>query len=244
MPKNILNSTEFSKTRDLLNSKGSIDLIIDFGEHGFKGVLIETICLFVDTIKSTTTTRIISIPLNIEMEQKKKYIFSDELPYWVIFRDDGFDSVYEKMELGIFTVFRDRQITNRILKKSGDFRVLKSRNINDTGTEITDIKDYDAYVNEDDVKNFTVYKYLECDNIYMTPNMTYNSRIMKKPKNVLVNGSIALLKLNRENIEFTEEDALYISSSEFRKFLRVARNYQTRTLNVDNNSVHFFGKQR
>jgi len=39
----------------------------------------------------------------------------------------------------------------------------------------------------------------------------------------------------------TEKDLEYYSSKEFEKFYRVARNYGTRSLNIDNNSVFFFG---
>lgn len=34
---------------------------------------------------------------------------------------------------------------------------------------------------------------------------------------------------------------LYFSSDEFRQFYRIARNYQTRSLNIDKNSVYWFG---
>ena len=42
MPKNILNTPEYEKTREIL-SKKKVESIIDFGEKGFKDVLIETI---------------------------------------------------------------------------------------------------------------------------------------------------------------------------------------------------------
>jgi DNA (cytosine-5)-methyltransferase 1 len=39
----------------------------------------------------------------------------------------------------------------------------------------------------------------------------------------------------------TKKDLEYYGSKEFEKFYRVARNYGTRLLNIDNNSVFFFG---
>ena len=41
LPKTILNTPEFKDTRDLL-IRNRIDSIIDFGENGFKGVLVKT----------------------------------------------------------------------------------------------------------------------------------------------------------------------------------------------------------
>ena len=77
----------------------------------------------------------------------------------------------------------------------------------------------------------------------LTPNMTYNSRVMRKPKGYLVNGSVAILTLKKGK-KFSEEDALFISSPEYRAFLQIARNFQTRSLNIDNCSVYFFGKRK
>ena len=37
---------------------------------------------------------------------------------------------------------------------------------------------------------------------------------------------------------------LYFSSDEFRQFYKIARNYQTRSLNIDNNSVYWFGIEK
>ena len=42
MPKAILNTPEFNDTREILSHK-KIDCIQDYGENGFKGVLVETI---------------------------------------------------------------------------------------------------------------------------------------------------------------------------------------------------------
>ena len=46
-PKFLLNTPEFKVSRDYLSDR-SIECIIDFGEKGFPGVLIETIALFIN----------------------------------------------------------------------------------------------------------------------------------------------------------------------------------------------------
>ena len=59
-------------------------------------------------------------------------------------------------------------------------------------------------------------------------------------KNVVVNGSVAVL-IPKEDIHLTEKQMEYFSSDEYRKFYQIARNYQTRSLNVDATSVFFYG---
>lgn len=238
-PKFLLNTPEFKKTRDFLSLK-KIDCIIDFGEKGFKGVLVETIAILVNNNSIVDKTKVISVTKHLEILQKQKYIFDEKLPYWVIYRNSFFDEIYNKLKLDVFSVFRDRQITNSKLNSKSGIRVLKSRNINDNGTEILDIAKYDSFIDVDISSALTVFKYLNAENIFLTPNMTYKPRVMRKPKNCLVNGSIAILiPKNAERI--TDEQLAYFSSDEYRKFYQIARNYQTRSLNVDSCSVYFYG---
>ncbi|SNU79814.1 putative modification methylase (cytosine-specific methyltransferase) [Neisseria zoodegmatis] len=240
MPKNILNTPEYSETRERI--KNRLEVIIDFGEKGFKGVLIETVSLLISNNESNKV-RIISFPKLIDIVQDKKYIFDMNLPYWVIYRNEKFDLVYSQMKFDVFDVFRDRQLTNANTKlykaDMFDIRVLKSRNITDDGN-IIDLDGYDAFINEKKLCAYKVSNYLNSENVYLTPNMTYNPRVMKKPKGCIVNGSVAVLipkfqfTLNKTQMDF-------FSTSEYREFYRVARNYQTRSLNIDTSSCYWFG---
>ena len=241
-PKFLLNTPEFEKSRDFLKEK-SIPCIVDFGENGFKGVLIETLAIYIDNSKRPGNTLIVDVTNNTSVVQKQKYIMDSKYPYWLIYRDKEFDKVADTMTFDCFDVFRDRQITNSFLKSSGDIRVIKSRNINDAGTEIVDISGYDGYVNECDVKGLSVYKYLDSETVYLTPNMTYKPRVIQKPKHTLVNGSVAILIPKTPALP-TKEQLSYFSTEEYREFYRTARNRQTRSLNVDNSSVFFFGIKR
>lgn len=238
-PKFLLNTPEFSASRKYL-SKKRIECIVDFGEKGFPGVLIETIALFIKNQGKAGKTIIKSITKNVEITQKQSYIFDDTFPYWLIYRNELFDRVCQKLKFDQFMVFRDRQITNAYLSSNGDIRVLKSRNINDDGTEINDIKGYDSYIESDIAKRLSVYAYLDRDDVYLTPNMTYKPRVIQKPKGCLVNGSLAIL-IPKNNVKLTHEQCLYFSSNEYREFYQIARNYQTRSLNVDACSVYFYG---
>lgn len=241
-PKVLLNTPEFAETRNYL-SKKSVECIIDFGEKGFPGVLVETLAIFINNQKNPLKTNIISVTHRMQIMQLQHYIFDRKLPYWVIYRNSVFDKVCKQLDFNVFSVFRDRQITNKILNNSGDIRVLKSRNISDDGKNIINIDGYDSYISVAIAKTLSVFEYLKKENVYLTPNMTYKPRMIKKPKNTLVNGSLAIL-VPKNCIVPTEEQLEYFSTKEYRDFYQIARNYQTRSLNVDAYSVFFYGLLR
>ena len=244
-PKSFLSTPEFRKTREILE-KIKVTSILDFGEKGFSGVLVETIGLNISLSEKPSRTLVKSLTHNFQVDQEQKYITDNKFPYWIIYRDISFDNICSKMDLNVFHVFRDRQITNTNTfkshtKKTNSIRVIKSRNISDDGANIIDIKDYDTYVDRNKAKTVSVYKYLDAENIYISPNMTYKPRVARKPKGTLVNGSSAIL-IPKNNFILTHNQISYYSSSEYREFYKTARNYQTRSLNIDTNSVFFFGK--
>ena len=238
VPKSIINSPEFDITRTVLEENNLLK-ICDYGEKGFKGVKIETISFLLNknSKKKSDTIKIESY-INQTMEVKdKEYLFSKDFPYWLIYRDKFFDEISLKMNFDIFKSFRDRQLTKKITKDEGKYRVLKSRNVGNN--EILDIDGYDQYI--DKPNNFAVGKFLNEDNVVMVPNLTYYPRASFLPDNTIADGSIALLTLKNGSRLPTEKDIEFYGSKEFEKFYRVARNYGTRSLNIDNNSVFFFG---
>ncbi|UUD34848.1 DNA cytosine methyltransferase [Mycoplasmopsis caviae] len=243
MPKNLLNTPEYIETRNYLLNSFGIENIIDFGEFGFSDVSVETINIIINTNKKCKETKIVSLIKNIQISQKSDYIFDNNLPYWVIYRDKFFDSIFSKMKFGVFNVFRDRQVTNSLISSEKNDKwipVLKSRNINNDG-EIINVKNYDSFIKLEDCKKLNVSRFLDDTSVYLTPNMTYNPRLIRKEKGYIVNGSIAILIPKSKNIELSKEQMMYISSDEFSKFYRIARNYQTRSLNIDNLSCFWFG---
>ena len=142
-----------------------------------------------------------------------------------------------KMKLDIFQSFRDRQITKSLTKNKGKVRVLKSRNIGNN--KIKELENYDCYV--DNYKKLAVAKFLNQEKVVMVPNLTYYPRATFLPKNTIVDGSVALLTRKNGSRLPTEKDLAYYNSPEFESYYRVARNFGTRSLNIDNNSVYFFG---
>ena len=238
VPKSLINSPEFNITRDILNEKNLLK-ICDYGEKGFKGVKIETISFLLETSSKKQTENILIESYITETfeEKPKEYLFSNRFPYWLIYRNEEFDQISEKMKFDIFNSFRDRQITKQITKENGKFRVLKSRNVGNN--EVKELENYDCYI--DDTENLAVAKFLNRDDVVMIPNLTYYPRASFLPKNTITDGSVALLTLKNGSRLPTEKDLEYYGSKEFEKFYRVARNYGTRSLNIDNNSVFFFG---
>ncbi len=238
VPKSVLNSPEFNKTRELF-SKYDIEKLCDYGEKGFKGVKIETVSFLLNTNPKTISDNIL-IESYIDNSYKcksKKYIFAKEFPYWIIYRNEKFDSLVSKMNLDIFQSFRDRQITKSLTKEDGRIRVLKARNIGNN--EIKDLENYDKYV--DEYSELAVAKYLNESNVVMIPNLTYYPRASFLPENTIVDGSVALLTLKNGSRLPTKKDLEFYSTKEFENYYRIARNHGTRSLNIDNNSVFFFG---
>jgi len=169
--------------------------------------------------------------------KRQDYICSNSFPYWLVYRNNFFDKVASKLQFGIFSAYRDRQITKKITRLNGKVRVLKSRNIGNT--EIVNISNYDSYV--DEYENLSVCKYMNNSNAILIPNLTYNPRACFLPENTIVDGSVAILLPKDESLSIEEKDLAYYNSDEFVNFYRVARNFGTRSLNIDNNSVFFFG---
>jgi len=237
VPKSLINAPEFNKTRELM-SKYAITNLIDFGEKGFKGVKIETVSFTLNTKKEIEQTVIESYITNDIRKCQQAYITSTEFPYWLIYRNGDFDEVVEKMEFNIFNVYRDRKITKTITKDTGKIRVLKSRNIGNNA--IINIPDYDCFV--DDLSNLDVAKFLNKTDCVLVPNLTYNPRACRMPKGCIADGSVAILEPNDTNEDITDEDLAFFATEEFNKFYSIARNRGSRSLNIDNNSVFFFGK--
>lgn len=239
-PKSLVSAPEFNKTRELIEKK-LITKIIDYGESAFD-VLIETISLIIKNAERNGD--LIKIESYITRETrflKQDYILSKEFPYWVIYRDEFFDRVKKKLQFDIFNVFRDRQITKKITKNKGKYRVLKSRNLSKEGS-IINIERYDSYVNN--ISKLPVAKFLNRENVVIVPNLSYYPRAGFLPKESITDGSLAILTPKNHNQKITKRQLDYFSTKEFEEFYKIVRHYGTRSLNIDSNSVFFFGLLR
>src|SRR3989344_3497442 len=235
-PKSLMSTPEYNKTRELLEKKDIIK-ICDYGESAFE-VKIETISFIVSNKKSLNNKVKIESYITNSLEYKNKdYVLSKEFPYWLLYRDDFFDKVKEKLKFNIFTSYRDRNITKKHTKENGRIRVLKSRNLSSDGKVIS-VPNYDCYI--DNPSQFVVSKFMNKENVIIVPNLSYYPRASFLPKNSIVDGSLALL-MPKNGTKIEKEHLDYFGTEEFKKFYSIARNYGTRSLNIDKNSVFFWG---
>ncbi|MBE5676232.1 Eco57I restriction-modification methylase domain-containing protein [Staphylococcus sp. SS87] len=243
LPKYFLHNPDFKSVRQMCE-KYAIKSIIDFGEKGFKGVLIETLAILINTKDIIGETETYSVKLDLKNTYPQSKITDSYFPNWLIYRNEFFDEITNKMEMDIFTVYRDRSITKKVLqntkKNESDIRVLRSKNVRRDGKGIVDIENYDNYITKDQLKKYSVRKYLGKEDVYLCPNMTYYPRIIKKPPNCVTNGSIAILE-NKTNKEIRQHHLEFWNSELFTKYYAIARNYSTRSLNIDKNSIFYFG---
>ena len=240
--KTILSTDEFTKTRDLLR-KVKIDTIIDFGRYGFTGVSIETICLIIHPKQKPKETTVVSMKFNRVETKAQNYLTDERYPYFIIYRDEDFDRVADKLEFGVFDVFRVRQITkfNTSENASTDkLWVIKARNIDDDGQKISHIDGYDMYIDGKEAREMGVYQFVNDRAVYLTPNMTYNPRVIENVANVIPDGSVAVL-IPKKPLKLSEKQRAYFSSDEYRRFYGIARNLSTQSINVDKTSVFFYG---
>jgi DNA (cytosine-5)-methyltransferase 1 len=233
-PKSLLNAPEFTPLRNLLETKALLR-INDYGEKGFQGVKIETISTVVDSREQPSRTSVNSYILNTYKTYDQNYITDTNYPYWLIYRDSYFDNIANKLDLGIFDVLRDRTLTSKAMNSTGKVQVIKSRNVGD-GTISN--RDEDQFVENPHVSPIAK-EYFNKDNIVVAPNLSYYPRASLLPKNSIVDGSAAILIPRNERI-ITKDDLAFFSSREFFMFYRIARNYSTRSLNIDSKSVFFW----
>jgi DNA (cytosine-5)-methyltransferase 1 len=235
-PKSLISTPEYDKTRKVL-TQSNILKICDYGESAFD-VKIETISIIVsNNKKQNDLIKIESFITNTIEIKEKNYVLSDEFPYWVLYRNQFFDKVKNKLKLGVFTSYRDREITKKHTISKGKIRVLKSRNLSNEG-RIVSVLNYDSYV--DDPSKFVVSKFLNCDNVVIVPNLSYYPRAAFLPKRSITDGSLALL-FPKNGTRVTQDHLDYFKTKEFEEFYSIARNFGTRSLNIDRNSVFFWG---
>ncbi|MEI6228974.1 MAG: DNA cytosine methyltransferase [Candidatus Saccharibacteria bacterium] len=234
-PKSLLSAPEFDKLRLKLSTK-EILKICDYGEKGFKGVKIETISTQISNKPENHKTIIDSYILKSYLVQNQDYIIDSEFPTWLIYRNSFFDEIASKLDLGIFKAFRDRTLTSKNMLPKGKIRVVKSRNITSDG--IIPLLN-DQYVDSHDASAISG-QYFGSTSIVVAPNLSYYPRAALLPPGSIVDGSAAVLM----PIKDTHIDPLslkFFASKEYFLFYRIARNYATRSLNIDRNSVFYWG---
>ena len=96
------------------------------------------------------------------------------------------------------------------------------------------------YMDAEAAKKCAIYKYFGDKSVYLSPNMTYNPRVIRNTGKWIPDGSVAVL-VPIDGVRLTDRQMAYFATEEFRRFYAVARNYSTQSINIDKTSVFFFG---
>lgn len=241
IPKAFLSAPEYNIIRKKIE-KDNILWIADFWEKGFPWVKIETIGLTIDTspVRKDNTIKLVSYIMNEYKIEKQNYICDNNFPYRLIYRDIFFDKQANKLRLWMFISKRSRSLTKSKCALKGKIKVISSRNIDRDGN-LQNMEDvgYVDYMPKE-------YEYLidkwglfvnGRTSLLVFPNLTYKPRIwVIKNTNIIPDWSLAILSTNEE---LDHKKIEYISSEEYEKFYRIARNHGTRSLNIDSNSIYF-----
>ena len=180
---------------------------------------------------------------NFRLLQKQSYVTDPAFPAFLIYRNGQFDTTAAKLTFNVFDVFRDRQITKNNTTDSptdGSVWVIKGRNLSLDGQTIEHIVGYDRFISASTLQEFSVHKFLNRADVYLTPNMTYYPRVFKNIPDVVPDGSVAVL-IPKISLVLSREQLDFFSSEEYRQFYTIARNLSTQSINVDSSSVFFYG---
>lgn len=248
VPKSLIYSPEYKETRNEMEKEEFIK-ILDYNENAFN-VKIETLGFVLKKIKKKRVIKnieIISYRNKNSFYQCQDYIFDKKYPTWLLYRNVFFDNFVEKIELNVFKSYRDRSISkkDRIfdVKNENDFiKIIRGRNIKNNSIEL--IENYDFFITRENAEKSGMLKYLNADNILLFPNLTYLPRVSRLPKGMLAEGSVALLIPRIKKLKINSKQIEFFSTEEFSKYYKIARNYGTRSLNIDSCSVFYLGLKK
>lgn len=237
VPKTLLSGPEHLELRNHLSARKILS-IHDFGEKAFSNIKIETIGLVVmsSEVNSESTIQTISYPLSGYFLKKQGYVCDPSFPTWLLYRNKFFDEVASQVQFGIFLAIRDREISSKHLGTSGNFEVIRACNIPRNGHDSGEI----LYL-KSKVAPHAAKAYLHLKQALVAPNLSYYPRATWLLPGQLVDGSAAVLcpieDISKRNITFFSSDVFFF-------FYRIARNYSTRSLNIDKLSVFYWGLPR
>ncbi len=235
--KRLLNEPIFKDTRNSISAH-SVRSIIDFEKCGVMGKSHQYCALIIDNNASPSDTRVVQNGGEDILVQKQEYIFDAALPYWIIYRNEHFDKLNGILKFGVFDIFCDSQIKPRDVTPHGDVRLLKLKEITDSG--VCDVSDKSQFVSSAAIEKYTVAKYKNADNLYVAPRTNEVFRIVKKPKQSVTNGSLAIL-IPKCNITISDAQLEFLRSGEFREFYDIALNRQVVSIANDYGALDFIG---
>lgn len=215
LPKYILYNTSYASFRNTLLNFGPAQFW-DFKSMMFPNAKIETVVIHLNSKRNNTF-------ITDGQEYNKNSLINDISSIWTIHPNDklmkwnrtfSFVPLTSKRLIGI----------NRNNIESGNIKLLTSKNLRDPDSEI-------LYINSSNQdKNKTGI---------LVPNMTPNIKAVKKDKNVLWDGSLALI----EGVPETHKKQAIKTwnSKEFNSLISVLRSHAQRSINIDKEIIKHFG---
>ncbi|MDE1566399.1 DNA cytosine methyltransferase [Actinotignum sanguinis] len=236
MPKALLHAAYYSDVRSSIMRVATINNLLDFGEHTFPDVKVETIGIIVNDNRSNSptndVTEVKSWPLKQVHFVDSNYIFDDTFPTWVIYRTEEFDAQLSRVNVGKLKVWRDRKVSRKMASPEG-VRVIRGRNLKSNGTIVTDARDYlvPTEIAESVIASVTS---LPGSSKFLAPNLSYKPRAVKieKIRHSVPEGSCAVLYGDLTSKESSAFVA-FAGTKQFESFYRIACNYSTRSINID-----------
>ena len=213
--------------------------VFDFGAYGFCGAAEQFAAIAVKRSALPSTTQIYSLDNDSRLVQEQKYFADAALPCWVLYRDARFDSVYDKLQFGLFDVQCSSQLKQRDYHEGGDLCVISSACIDSTGS--VHLSDRCNRVYSDDISRYDIAAFAERDDVFVAAVHSTVLKVGRKPKGCIPNPSTILL-VPKKNVQFTDEDLRYFSTPEFKNFYYTALNHQDFLLSSDYASQYFLGK--
>ena len=230
IPKTFIMIPDCNDVRMIYQEYYNIVVIYDYGVKYFKDVFIEILSIHFKT-NYTNNMLIYNLRDNECNNVEQGYIY--HYKQWLLYRNKWFDNYIEKLSLGVFDFYRDRQLTNKYLSsEKKKIWVVRSKNLLDNGQFIHK-QGYDKYV--DSLDGFMLKNYFNKESIIFS-NFTYNTRAAILPEGCIVNGSFCIL-LPKDNI--TNIDLNLYSTESFRKYYSIVKNKSRFTINVDSNCIYY-----
>lgn len=232
-PKAILHSQGYQNLRDALLDKGDLHSILDFGELAFPDAKVETIGIHLQKISTNDSVFIKSWPLNRARQVQQSYIADPSFPSWVIYRDSKFDHVIENSKTGRLSAWRDRSLSRKKGTKTGPYVVFRGKNVGTDGFIVRSSEDYrvDQQLGE---AVRTKVDSLSGNVRLLVPNLSYYPRAVEFPNDPMAipEGSCAVLYGDLRPDE-AKRVVKFASTSAYSDFYRIACNFATRSINVD-----------
>lgn len=234
MPKALTSGLSYERARESLRAY-ALPEFIDFGEAAFSGIGIETVGIVVSTQKSPGMMRVTSDVLGQSRHLQQSYVVDQTFPTWLPYRNDEFDAFAEKFSLGMVRAVRDRSFSARQASSVGAVPVVGGRSIPRTSGQLMSAY---GYIPEPGQVPSSWQSYKDADQRLVVPNLSYYPRGAELPHGWFADGSAAVM-LPGQAIDVRRTLQLW-ASEEFFRFYRMARNFATRSLNVDRLSAHYW----